>query len=445
MKKSLCVILVCVCPLFADPGAFDWPQWQGPDRNAMSRETGLLGEWPDEGPKLEWRINDLGGGYSAPAVVGGRLFGMSNRGDDEVVWCLNAVDGSESWATKLGPACKEGGSQAKEGPGCTPTIDDGFVYVQGGGGAIACLRASNGEVIWQRNLIDDFGGRLPRWRYNESPLVDGEKIICTPGAEDATLLALNKRSGVVLWRMKLPEGDSGQASSRSERQRRPSLMRMDPILKALDADRDERISADEIKSSVDSLASLDKDQDGKLVEEEVAMSTGSRSNDGGRSGGRIRGGAMRFMPVNRVLDVNEDRELSESEIKNASAMLVKLDENKDNQLTSNEVSPQFGRRSRGPSSGASYSSPIAINFEGRRQYVQLTAHSLVGVDPNDGSLLWRYDRPANGMRINCSTPIYENGVVFAASAYGNGGGAVRLSTNPEGKVEAAEVYFTNVA
>ncbi len=107
------------------------------------------------------------------------------------------------------------------------------------------------------------------------------------------------------------------------------------------------------------------------------------------------------------------------------------------------MSPQFGRRSRGPSSGAGYSSPIAIDFEGQRQYVQFTANSLVGVDASDGSLLWRYDRPANGMKINCSTPIYNGGLVFAASAYGNGGGAVELTRTDDGKIEAKEVYFTS--
>ena len=97
------LLLLCASPSFGEPGAFDWPQWQGPARNAMSNETGLLGEWPEQGPTLAWRIEKLGGGYSAPAVVGGKLYGLSNRGDDEVVWCLREHDGSEVWVSRLGP------------------------------------------------------------------------------------------------------------------------------------------------------------------------------------------------------------------------------------------------------------------------------------------------------------------------------------------------------
>ena len=92
--------------------------------------------------------------------------------------------------------------------------------------------------------------------------------------------------------------------------------------------------------------------------------------------------------------------------------------------------------------GAAYASAIAIDFDGQRQYVQLTAKALVGVAASDGKFLWRYDRPANGMGINCSTPIYHDGLVFAASAYGAGGGLVKLSKDANGGVKAEEVYFT---
>ncbi|MBN2290801.1 MAG: PQQ-like beta-propeller repeat protein, partial [Pirellulales bacterium] len=106
------------------------------------------------------------------------------------------------------------------------------------------------------------------------------------------------------------------------------------------------------------------------------------------------------------------------------------------------VSPRFGGGRRGPASGAAYASAIAIDFDGQRQYVQLLATTLVGVAASDGKLLWRYDRPANAQRINCSTPIYQDGLVFAASAYGTGGGAVKLSNDAGNTVKAEEVYFT---
>jgi hypothetical protein len=102
----------------------------------------------------------------------------------------------------------------------------------------------------------------------------------------------------------------------------------------------------------------------------------------------------------------------------------------------------FGRGPGGGGAGAAYSSPIAINFEGQRQYVQLTAKALIGVAASDGKFLWRYDVPANRMGINCSTPLYQDGMVFAASAYGAGGGLVKLTKTADGGVKADEVYAT---
>jgi outer membrane protein assembly factor BamB len=123
------------------PGAFDWPQWQGHDRNAVSKETGLLKQWPKEGPPLAWKIKDLGGGYSAPSVAAGRIYGMSNRGNDEVVWAVSEADGKPVWTTPIGRAFSQGRPQGKEGPGCTPTVDGERLYVVGLSGELACLQA----------------------------------------------------------------------------------------------------------------------------------------------------------------------------------------------------------------------------------------------------------------------------------------------------------------
>src|ERR1019366_9802061 len=184
--------------------ADDWPQWQGPDRNAISKEHGLLKEWPKDGPPLAWKIKGLGGGYSAPSISAGRIFGMSNRGDDEVIWALSEKDGQTLWTTPLGPAVRQGMPQGKEGPGCTPTVDGERLYVLGLGGNLACLQVQDGKIIWQRSLTRDFGGRVPTWRYNESPLVDGDKLICTPGGDDAMLVALDKLTGNTIWKSQVP-------------------------------------------------------------------------------------------------------------------------------------------------------------------------------------------------------------------------------------------------
>ncbi len=293
--------------------ADDWPQWQGPERNAISKERGLLQEWPKEGPPLAWKITGLGGGDGGPSIAAGRIFGMSNRGDEEVVWALSGTDGKTVWVTRLGPAFKQQMPQSKEGPGCTPTVDGERLYVEGLGGDIACLQASDGKILWQRSLTRDFGGRAPTWSYRESPLVDGEKVVFTPGGKDAILVALDKVTGNTIWKSQVPGSDDGDAG----------------------------------------------------------------------------GGPPGF----------------------------------------------------GGGSGAAYASAIAIDFDRQREYVQLTAKALIGVAASDGKFLWRYDRPANRMGINCTTPIYHDGEVFASSAYGAGGGLVRLSKEANGRVKTGEVWF----
>ncbi|MCI0740655.1 MAG: PQQ-binding-like beta-propeller repeat protein, partial [Gemmataceae bacterium] len=160
----------------------------------------------------------------------------------------------------------------------------------------------------------------------------------------------------------------------------------------------------------------------------------------GRRGGR--GGMMRFMPVLATLDVDRNNEIDAGEMKNAAAALRKLDGNNDGKLVEEELRPQFGSRRSGEPSSAAYSSAIAIDFGGQRQYVQLTAKSLVGVAASDGKLLWRYDRPANRSGIKCSTPLYIDGHVFAASAYGAGSGLLRLSKDGSGGIKAEEVWFS---
>src|SRR5256885_8295398 len=120
-------------------GQFDWPQWQGPARTAHSKETGLLQEWPKDGPPLAWKIKGLGGGDSAPSVAAGRIYGMSHRGGDEMVWALSEKDGKEIWAVRIAPAFTTSWPQSKEGPSATPTVDGDRLYVMGLAGNVACL------------------------------------------------------------------------------------------------------------------------------------------------------------------------------------------------------------------------------------------------------------------------------------------------------------------
>jgi outer membrane protein assembly factor BamB len=280
--------------------SYDWPQWRGLHRDGISSETGLLDKWPEKGPPLAWKATGLGRAYSSVAVADGRIYTMGDRQDpknprspeEEYVIAVREKDGKELWATKIS------GPHGDGGPRCTPTVDDDRVYALSPHGDLVCLEAATGKLRWRKSLPRDFGGHvMSSWAYSESPLVDGDKLICTPGGKTATLLALNKKTGAVIWKAQVPQGD-----------------------------------------------------------------------------------------------------------------------------------------------GAAYSSIIAADVDGQRQYIQFLGGGVVGVAAKDGKYLWRYDKPHNGT-ANCSTPVYHDGLVFAASAYGTGGGCAKLTRTGE-RTKAAEVYFT---
>src|SRR5262249_28764860 len=141
----------------------------------------------------------------APAIANGRILGMGHRDNKEVVWAFSEADGHDLWATPLGPAVWQRGPQTKEGPGWKPNGGGGRMYVVWMGGNLACLEVADGKIVWQKSLTKDFGGQSPAWSYRESPLIDGPKLICTPGAPDATFVALDKMAGEVIWKSELPE------------------------------------------------------------------------------------------------------------------------------------------------------------------------------------------------------------------------------------------------
>lgn len=196
-----------------EPRAYDWPQWRGPERTGVSKETGLLGNWPTGGPKLVWKNTSLGAGYSTPSIARGHIFGLSFRGKDEVVWVLDEATGKEIWSQRLAKAQHTKASQGNEGSHSTPTVDGDAVYVEGIQGDIACLNLRDGEIRWQKSLVGDFGGDVPIWGYSESPLVDGDQVIFTPGGNTATLVALDKKSGATVWKSAVPGGNTAAYSS----------------------------------------------------------------------------------------------------------------------------------------------------------------------------------------------------------------------------------------
>ncbi len=178
--------------------AEDWPQWRGINRDGKSSETGLLKSWPEGGPKLVWTARELGGGYSTPSVADGSIYGMGYRSEEEIVWALDAKTGKEVWSTPTAAANRKMGYP--EGPRCTPTVDGERLFTLGAGGNLVALDRKSGKVLWHKELVDDFGGKMMSgWGFSESPLVDGNRLVCTPGGSKGTMLALNKLTGEKLW------------------------------------------------------------------------------------------------------------------------------------------------------------------------------------------------------------------------------------------------------
>ncbi|MBX9677403.1 MAG: PQQ-like beta-propeller repeat protein [Gemmataceae bacterium] len=304
---ALLVLFVAALPASAQlkeiPG--EWPAWRGPNRDGQSKETGLLRSWPKDGPKLLWKINNLGEGYATPSVAQGKVFVVgTDKEKNETLFALNIKDGEVLWSTPFGKLA--GGYP---GPRSTPTIDGDRAYVLSSDGKLLCANVADGSVVWKKDIKKDFNGRFGGWANTESPLVDGDRVLVTPGGETAPIVALKKADGSLIWKADL---------------------------------------------------------------------TGLPENGGKKKGGNY--------------------------------------------------------------TTAGYSSILAANLAGTKQYVQFLSGGVVGLRASDGKLLWHYEHPAN-KTANISTPvIVGNDEVFAASAYSTGGGLAKIETSGDG-MEAKERYF----
>jgi outer membrane protein assembly factor BamB len=191
--------------------ADDWPQWLGPQRDGTWRETGIIDNFPNDGPKTVWRAK-VSGGYSGPAVAGGKVyvtdyvtdadvkkevFDRTDYKGQERVLCFSADKGEPLWEHKYD--CRYTVSYPS-GPRATPTVSDGKVYTLGTEGNLLCLDADKGTVLWSKDFKKDFGAKTPLWGFCGHPLVDGKKLICIVGGENACVVAFNKDDGTEIWR-----------------------------------------------------------------------------------------------------------------------------------------------------------------------------------------------------------------------------------------------------
>ncbi len=270
----------------ADPN--DWPQWRGVNRDDRSPDKGLLKEWPKDGPALAWKATGIGQGFSSVSVVGDKVFTMGDLKKESFVFALSRDKGEQLWSTKVGDA---GGNYS--GTRCTPTVDGDRLYALGQFGDLVCLNIKDGSEVWRKNFAKGLKGQSGGWNYTESPLIDGDKLVCTPGGKNA-IVALDKKTGDVIWKSDY-EGQAG------------------------------------------------------------------------------------------------------------------------------------------------YSSIVVSTAGGIRQYVQLLAGGVVGVNATDGKLLWKYDKFA-GNTANIPTPIVLGEQIFCAAGYGMGGALLTLSVS-DAKVTAKPDYY----
>jgi outer membrane protein assembly factor BamB len=187
--------------------AAEWPQFHGPRRDNLSDETGLLKQWPPDGPKLLWTAKGLGHGFSTVAIAGGLIFTAGNIGADTVITALD-LDGKTQWTAKNGPACRHD----RPGTRSTPTLDGGRLYHENADGDLACLDAKTGKPLWSLNILKKFHGRNTTWGLAESPLINGHQLICVPGGVNAGVVALDKTTGETVWACKDTTERPGYAS-----------------------------------------------------------------------------------------------------------------------------------------------------------------------------------------------------------------------------------------
>ncbi len=200
IRPTACFLLLLAIGMLQEARADDWPQYRGPKRDGVSRETGLLQSWPEDGPRLVWTFRDAGAGFSPPSIVGNHFYCMGSKDKDDYVFALDSRTGEPLWSTSVGPRRP---TDWGDGPCSTPTVDGDFLFAISILGELHCIDRQTGKHVWHVHLKKDFQGKiLHDGRYCESPLIDGDHVICSPGGKQGTMAALDKKTGKLLWRSK---------------------------------------------------------------------------------------------------------------------------------------------------------------------------------------------------------------------------------------------------
>ena len=188
--------LICQSAVRAD----DWPQWRGPRRDGVWRETGIVDAIPKSGLKIRWRAN-IGRGYSGPSVADGRVFVTDQVFNPEMerVLCFDEATGEQLWQHSY--PCDYEHMEYGNGPRATPTVDDGKVYTLGTLGVLCCLEADTGTLLWQKDLVQEYDAHVPRWGVAAAPLVEGDVVIVQAGGQpEACVIAFDRTTGEERWK-----------------------------------------------------------------------------------------------------------------------------------------------------------------------------------------------------------------------------------------------------
>jgi outer membrane protein assembly factor BamB len=190
-------VLLSLCAVASNRAFDDWPQWRGQKRDGISAERGLLKDWPAGGPPVAWRATGAGTGYSSFSAAHGRLYTLGARGQTEYLMAYDAATGKKVWEVAHG---RRFGNDRGDGPRSTPSVDGDRLFTFGASGDMSVVEAATGKVVWKINLLEKFGGSNIQWGLSESPLVLSDRVLVAPGGRGASIVALNKADGAVLWK-----------------------------------------------------------------------------------------------------------------------------------------------------------------------------------------------------------------------------------------------------